>query len=501
MKQHGGNETVAENRTSTHPDPATEHLSLWLALLPLGCLVLMLGLAVTLFGDDASGGPSQLALIFAAAITVVIGVLRGQPYEELENAIIDSIKLAFKACLILLMVGSMIGSWMLAGTAPAVIHLGLGVLDPGWFYPATLILCACVSAAIGSSWTTAATVGIALVGVSHILGLAPEITAGAVISGAYFGDKMSPLSDSTNLAPAMVDVELFTHIRHMLWTTTPSFLIALALFTWIGWGQTESIQTIADVNTTRALIEQSFSLGLPAFFPLVLLLVLAWRKCPALPTITIGTLAGCLVAVFCQSSVTRDFGDPGGELGTTLATFRGLWLAMTDGFQASTGNAPLDQLLSRGGMSSMLNTVWLIIAAMCFGGIMEKTGLLARIVTTALKSVHGTGSLILVTVLTAIGMNIIAADQYIAIVLPGRMYQLEFKRRGLAPENLSRTLEDAGTMTSALVPWNTCGAFMAATLGVATFAYAPYAFFNLVSPLMAVAYGFLNIRIVKIVQA
>lgn len=470
-------------------------IPLWLALLPLACLVLLLTGAVTLFGDGASSGPSQLALMFSAAVAVVIGIARGQAYAELEDAIVDSIRLAMKACLILLMVGSMIGSWMLAGTAPAVIHLGLGVLDPGFFYPATLVICAAVAVSIGSSWTTAATVGLALVGVAQILELSPEITAGAVISGAYFGDKMSPLSDSTNLAPAMVNVDLFVHIRHMVWTTTPSILIALALFTWVGWGQQAGADTAGNISTTRALIAQSYTLGIPAFIPLGILLALAYCKLPALPTITIGALVGCVVAVLFQFDNTRQFGDPEGTLSNSLAIIKGLWMAMTDGYVANTGDQTLDDLLSRGGMRTMMGTIWLIIAAMCFGGAMEKTGLLNRIVFAALKGVHGTGSLILTTALTAIGMNIVAADQYISIVLPGRMYQMEFQRRGLAPQNLSRTLEDAGTMTSALVPWNTCGAFMASTLGVATFAYAPYAFFNLISPLMAILYGFLNIRI------
>ncbi|MFC3051576.1 Na+/H+ antiporter NhaC [Kordiimonas pumila] len=475
-----------------------ENIPLWLAFLPLVSLILMLTAAVSLFGDGAAGGPNQLALLFSAAVAVIVGLSRGQKYADLESAIIDGIMLAMRACLILLMVGSMIGSWMLAGTAPAVIHLGLGVLDPGFFYPATLIICACVAASIGSSWTTAATVGLALVGISNILGLSPEITAGAVISGAYFGDKMSPLSDTTNLAPAMVNVDLFTHIRHMFWTTTPSLIISLILFTWIGWGGVNGEGTVESIIKTRALLEENYNLGFVAFIPLIVLLTLAVKKVPALPTITIGTVTGCIVAVLFQFESTRAFGDSAGDLSTPLAVLKGLWAAMTHGYVASTGDATLDELLSRGGMSSMLSTVWLIISAMCFGGVMEKTGLLTRIVTGALKHVRGTGSLIMTTVFTAIGMNIVAGDQYISIVLPGRMYMMEFARRGLAPQNLSRTLEDAGTMTSALVPWNTCGAFMASTLGVATFAYAPFAFFNIISPITAIVYGFLNIKITKL---
>jgi NhaC family Na+:H+ antiporter len=330
--------------------------------------------------------------------------------------------------------------------------------------------------------------------------LSLAVTAGAVISGAYFGDKMSPLSDTTNLAPAMVGVDLFVHIRHMAWTTGPSVIIALVLFTVIGLNTQTGAAPTVEIDRARGLLADNYAMGLPALLPLVLLLGLAMRKMPALPAIGIGALAGCLVAVIWQGDLLRQFADPDGELGLALAYVKGLFMAMADGFRISTGDEALDELLSRGGMSSMLNTTWLIMSAMCFGGVMERAGLLQRIVNALLKGVRGTGSLITTTVLTAIGMNVIAADQYIAIVLPGRMYRMEFERRGLAPQNLSRTLEDAGTMTSALVPWNTCGAFMAATLGVPTLAYAPYAFVNLLNPLIAIAYGVMNFRITPIPQ-
>ncbi len=475
-----------------------ERIPLWVAVLPLVFLIIMLVGAVSLFGDGASSGPNQIGLMMAAAVGVIIGLVQGQSWAELEQALVDGIMLSMKACLILLMIGSLIGSWMLSGTAPAIIHLGLGVLDPSFFYPAAMIICSLVAVSIGSSWTTAATVGLALIGIAQILSLSPEITAGAVISGAYFGDKMSPLSDTTNLAPAMVGADLFVHIRHMFWTTGPSFVLALVLFVGLSWGQGEVKVDGSAIDEARTLLEQNYDLGLPAFLPLVLLLGLAVRRFPALPTITIGALAGCAVAALFQMEATRQFGDADGLLSGQAALIKGVWISVTDGYQANTGDASLDQLLSRGGMSSMLTTIWLIISAMCFGGVMEHTGLLQRIVITALRGVRGTGSLIVTTVLTAIGLNIVAADQYIAIVLPGRMYRMDFKRRGLAPENLSRTLEDAGTMTSALVPWNTCGAFMAATLGVPTFAYAPYAFLNLFNPVIAVVYGLTNFRITRL---
>jgi len=473
-------------------------IPLWLALLPLMFLISMLALSVSLFGDSSSSGPNQISLMLAAGVTGLVGLYLRIPWADIECAMVEGITLALKACLIMLAVGSLIGSWMLAGTAPSIIYFGLGILDPAWFYPAALLICALVALSIGSSWTTAGTVGLALIGIAQIMDLSLPVTAGAVISGAYFGDKMSPLSDTTNLAPAMVGTDLFVHIRHMAWTTTPSFLIALLLFTIMGWNAESGQASTADITTARDILQQHYSIGLPTIIPLVLLLTLAMRKVSAFPAIAIGALAGCVVALIWQPGLVQSFGDPDGTMPAWAASAKGLFIALADGFQIETGDVSLDELLSRGGMSSMLNTIWLIICAMCFGGAMERTGLLQRIVDALLKGVHGTGSLIATTVLTSIGMNIITADQYVSIVLPGRMFRLEFERRGLAPQNLSRTLEDAGTMTSALVPWNTCGAFMAATLGVPTMAYFPYAFVNLLNPIIAIIYGLTNFKIVPL---
>ncbi|MDT8322351.1 MAG: Na+/H+ antiporter NhaC family protein [Xanthomonadales bacterium] len=424
-------------------------IPLWLALLPLGLLILMLTVSVNLFGDDSSYGPNQIALMLAAGIASLVGLYLRIPWVDLENAMIEGITLALKACLILLAVGSLIGSWMLAGTAPAVIYFGLSILDPAWFYPAAMIICSLVALSIGSSWTTAGTIGLALIGIAQIMDLSLPITAGAVISGAYLGDKMSPLSDTTNLAPAMAGTDLFVHIRHMVWTTGPSSVIALVLFTVIGWNAPSGQASAADISAAQSLLKEHYAIGLPAILPLLLLLGLAVRKVAAFPSISIGALAGCVVALIWQPELLRNFGDPESVLQPAAASIKGLFMALADGFRIDTGDASLNELLSRGGMSSMLNTIWLILSAMCFGGVMERTGLLQRIVEALMKGVRGTGSLIATTVLTAIGMNIVAADQYIAIVIPGRMYRLEFERRGLAPENLSRTLEDAGTMTSA----------------------------------------------------
>ena len=304
---------------------------------------------------------------------------------------------------------------------------------------------------------------------------------------------MSPLSDTTNLAPAVAGTDLFTHIKHMAWTTGPSIIISLIIFTILGlfYTPTGSANTMAE---TLSLLEQQFYIHIILLLPLVLVLVLAMKQFPALPTILGGTLIGCIFAFVFQADVIYQLAG-NTDIPLALALFKGVWMVLFDGFVSNTGNASIDDLLTRGGMSSMLNTVWLVLMAMIFGAVLDKVGLLARLVQGVLTSVKSTGSLIAVTIASCIGANIITADQYIAIVLPGRMYRLEFERRGLAPENLSRVLEDSATITSPLIPWNTCGAFMASTLGVATFAYLPYCFFNIINPIISLIYGFTGFKL------
>jgi NhaC family Na+:H+ antiporter len=470
--------------------------SLLQSLIPILALIVLLASSVYLFGDGSSGGPSQIALILAAAVGIVLGISNGYTWKELERGIVHGISLSLGAVLILLIVGSLIGSWILAGIVPTMIYYGLSLLTPSVFYAAACAICCFVSLATGSSWTTAGTVGVALIGIATAQNLNIGMAAGAVVSGAYFGDKMSPLSDTTNLAPAMAGTDLFTHIRHMMWTTTPSILIALLLFAVIG----ATAATPSDTGSVAAIqqaLGAQFNIGIHLMIPVVLVLALVVGRMPAFPALLIGSLVGCLFAIlFQQEAVARYVGET--DLPRSLVLIKGAWISLFDGYKLTSGNAALDELLSRGGMSSMLSTVWLIVSAMMFGAVMETTGMLQRIAATILGAVRGTGSLIAATLATSFGMNVIASDQYIAIVLPGRMFRAEYQRRGLHPKNLSRSLEDAGTLTSALVPWNTCGAFMAQTLGVATFAYAPYAFFNWINPLVALAYGFAGFTIEKI---
>ncbi len=465
------------------------------ALIPVVSLVALLGLSVYLFSDSSSQGPNQIVLTLAAGIAAIVAMRLGFQWGDLQRSIIAGISTAMVAILILLSVGGLIGTWLMAGTVPSLIYFGLELLSPQWFFAATCLICSIAALATGSSWTVAGTLGIALIGVSMGLGLNPAIAAGAVISGAYFGDKMSPLSDTTNLAPAVVETDIFSHIRHMAWTTGPSFTIALVLFAMVGLGT----ETTADASALDELMETlnaSFNISVIALLPLAVVLFMAYKKIPPLPTILFGALLGGVLAVMIQPQGVLALADSP-DLGRGLALTKGVWLALSDGYVSNTGVAAVDDLLTRGGMSSMLVTIWLILTALSFGAILEHTGMLKRLIDAALKRAKSTGSLITTVVLSAIGINIVAADQYIAIVLPGKMYRAEFKKRGLDPKNLSRTIEDSGTLTSPLVPWNTCGAYMAATLGVATLSYLPFAFFNLINPIVSIIYGFTGFTIVK----
>ena len=443
------------------------------ALIPIVLLIVMLSMSVYLYGDNSSYGANQIALILGASIAALIGIKNGFTWKEIEEGIIKGISMGMGAILILLAVGSLIGTWIMSGTVPAMIYYGLKILSPSIFYFAACIICALSALSIGSSWTVAGTLGVALIGISLGLGLSPEITAGAIISGAYFGDKMSPLSDTTNLAPAIAGTDLFTHIRHMIWTTGPSLIIALILFLILGFQQTSSGDT-AGLAMIQDTITNSFNISMLSFIPLVVVFVLAFKKVPAFPTVLIGALLGGVFAVLLQPQVISNFVSKP-ELSKGLTMLSGVWTALHAGFTFNSGVEVVDALLTRGGMSSMLNTIWLVICALTYGAVLETTGLLNIIVKSLLRFANSTGSLIVTTIATCIGVNIITADQYISIVLPGRMYKAEFARRNLAPKNLSRTLEDAGTITSPLIPWNTCGAYQSGVLGVGVDEYFTYA--------------------------
>ena len=461
-----------------------------LSFAPILLLVLLLFSAVQLFGADASYGPNQVALLIASAAAGLVGMYRGLSWADIQESMVAGIKVGLGPILILLAVGGLIGSWMIAGTVPAMIYYGVSILNPSIFFAAAAIICALASISIGSSWTVAGTLGIGLIGIADSYGLSPAVAAGAIISGAYFGDKLSPLSDTTNLAAACTSVDLFAHIRHMLWTTVPAFCIALLFFSFIPSGAATAPEQIAEL---RAAIDQEFNVSVGVLIPLAVMIGLIWRRVPAYPAIILATLTGILTALTLQTDVVRKFALMANPE-ATMPVVEGLWRTLFAGFEGTTTNEELNSLISKGGIASMLNTVWLIVSALAFGGVLERTGILKQILDSVLKLVKSTGDLVAATVTGGFITNILAADQFLAIALPGRLFSSTYDDRGLSRENLSRTLEDSATMTSALIPWNTCGAYMAATLGVATFDYAPYAIFNLACPLIAVAFGYLAFK-------
>ena len=474
----------------------TRDASLIDSMIPIFSLVLMLSISVYLFGSDSSYGPNQIALIICAGIAAIVAIKNGHAWQSILDSIVKSISTAMGALLIFLCVGALIGTWLLSGTVPTLIYYGLELLNPKIFYPAACLICAIAALATGSSWTVAGTLGVALIAVSIGLNLSPEIAAGAIISGSYFGDKMSPLSDTTNLAPAITGTDLFTHIRHMVWTTTPSFILALIIFMLLGFGVTAEAED-ATIKLFNETLANAFNITPLALVPLVAVFAMAIRKVPALPTILSGALLGGVVAFFLQPEVVMSFSDSR-DLPPFFSMLKGIWLALATGYVSSTGVEEIDSLLSRGGMESMLVTMWLVISAMSFGAVLERAGMLKRIITSTLKAAKTTGSLIMRVILSCISINIVCADQYISIVLAGKMFKAEFKKRNLHAKNLSRVIEDSGTLTSPLVPWNTCGAYMSATLGVATFAYLPFAFFNLINPVISMVYGYSGFTIEKL---
>jgi NhaC family Na+:H+ antiporter len=457
-----------------------------LSLAPVGLLIALLSASVALFGSDASYGPNQVALIIGAAAAMIVGWYRGMNWQAIQDGMVGAITVAIMPMMILLSVGALIGSWMISGTVPGMIYYGIQLLNPGWFYAASALICALASLSLGSSWTVAGTLGVGLMGITTTYGLSPAITAGAVISGAYFGDKLSPLSDTTNLAAAAVGVDLFEHIKNMLWTTLPAFALTLLVFSLVG---SEGAATPENIAEIRSALASQFSLSPWVLSPLVLMLLLIYLKVPAYPAILICTLSGTLYAAFFQADVVRAMATAA-HPDTPAPLIQGLWMALFSGYQSPPELGTLSQLLDKGGLASMLNTIFLILTAMTFGGMLESTGILRQLLNAVLRSVKRTGDLILATVGSGVITNVLAADQFLAITLPGRLFTPAYDERNINRLSLSRTLEDSATLTSALVPWNTCGAFMAATLGVATLEYAPYALFNLICPVLAIAFGY-----------
>jgi NhaC family Na+:H+ antiporter len=472
--------------------------SLFESLVPIIVLILLLTLNVFIFDDDATYGSNQMALLFSATAAALLAARIGYKWKPLLDGIVKSISSAMAAILILMLIGSLAGTWLISGIVPALIYYGLDILNPTIFLFAAVIVSAIVSIATGSSWTTAATVGIALVGIGQAMNIDEGVVAGAIISGAYFGDKMSPMSDTTNLAPAMAGTDLFTHIRYMTLTTIPSISITLIIF--LIWGFTlDSQSKMESISVVQDAIASKFVITPWLFLVPVVVIGMIIKRIPALPALLTGAVLGGVFAIIFQPDIV--IGIVGKSEPGFYAFYEGVIRAMYTETNIVTGHAMVDDLLSAGGMFGMMNTIWLIICAMIFGGVMETSGMLERIAKSIIQYAHSTGSLVASTAATCLFINVTASDQYIAIVVPGRMFAKTYRDRGLAPENLSRTLEDSGTVTSVLVPWNTCGAYQAGVLGVATFSYLPFAFFNIISPMMTIFFAYAGIKIRKLKDA
>lgn len=457
--------------------------SLLQAFIPIVFLISLLALNVIFFGDNTLDGSNQVVLILSSTVAGILAIRLGNSWSHIQNRMVKSISSAMPSILILLMIGALAGTWMISGVVPAMIYYGLQIFNPSIFLFATVVITAIVSLATGSSWSTVATIGIALLGIGKTLGLGEGIIAGAIISGAYFGDKMSPLSDTTNLAPAMAGTDLFTHIRYMTITTVPSISLALIIFLVLGFTYNFETTT-ADISNVLGAIDERFNINGWLFLVPAGLITIIVLKVPPLPAILAGSLLGGAFAIIFQPQIIYDIAGTEGNF--FKSSYITVMRAVYGDVSVSTSNPIVNELLSTSGMAGMLNTIWLILSAMIFGGVMESAGFLVRITGSVIQYAKSTGSLVATTIATSIFFNITASDQYISIVVPGRMYADTYRKRGLKPEVLSRTLEDGGTITSVLVPWNTCGATQSRVLGVSTLSYLPYAFFNLINPLMAI---------------
>lgn len=476
------NEKIIENK----------ELNIWEALIPIVLLVCMLFYNVKYaFGDDALSGSNQFILLIGAAIAAIVGFFNKVSYTQMMEEVAKNIKSTTGALLILLMVGSLAGTWLISGIIPTMIYYGLQILNPTIFLAACVIICAIISIATGSSWTTSATVGIALIGIGDTLGISTGMTAGAVISGAYFGDKMSPLSDTTNLAPAMAGGELFSHIKYMTYTTIPTITITLLFFIIVGF--TIDTSGTPQIKEQLDAINSAFNITPKLFIVPILVIFLIVKKTPPLVALLAGTIFGGIAAIIAQPEIIKTIA------GTTELTFNsayiGVMKAMTVDTAVETSNEALNDLFTSGGMKGMLNTIWLIVCAMVFGGVMDAIGALSRISKALLNLFDSIFGLFASTVISCLTLNVTASDQYLAIVVPGRMYAKAFKEKGLAPENLSRTLEDSGTVTSVLIPWNTCGAYQSGVLGVPVAEYFLFAVFNWLSPFMTLLFAAFRIKL------
>ena len=482
--------TTPTDETSAPPrDP-----SLADALIPMITLVVLLATTIVLFGTAAMDGALQVALLAAATVAGLIALKNGYTEAQVREAAIGGVSSAMGAIFILLAVGALIGTWNMSGTIPTVVSYGIELLKPAIFYAAVAIVCGVVGVVTGSSWTTAGTLGVAFIGMAPILGMSTTITAGAIISGAYMGDKMCPLSETTVLVPSLVGgVTTAEHIRGMAWTVIPAFIISLGVFIAVGL-VAEPASTAVDTQVAQDALDAVYWISPINLLPIGLLVFASLRRIPPFLAIFGTAIFSGVLACITQPDVVDAFIQDEGQ-GQVRDSIEAVYASMATGFVSNSGQPTIDDLFSRGGMASMLTTVWLILAALCFAAIMENAGLLDRLIQPIVRWATTAFRLIVAVALTAVGLNVVAGDQYVAVVLPSRVYRLQFAKAGLAPRMLSRTVEDTGTVTSPLIPWNSCGAYMTGVLGVSTLQYAPWAIFNYANPLVAIGYALTGFRV------
>lgn len=457
------------------------------ALIPVVVLIGFLAVVITLFGSDSLDGGSQVALLMGTAVCmcISIGIYR-VPWKKFEAQLKQTVGEVSVTLLILLCVGMLSGSWMISGIVPTLIYYGVQVMSPQFFLICTCVICALVSLLSGSSWTTIATIGVALLGIGHVLGLSEAWTAGTIISGAYFGDKMSPLSDTTILASSATGTDLFTHIRYMTLTTTPTFLITITIFLFAGFGNVSDVKL--QVGEFTDGLSQTFHISMWTLLVPLLTGVLIARRVPSLIVLFLSSIMAGIVALILQPHILTEIG--GGMV-------RGLAMTYYGATAIDTGNASLNELVSTGGMAGMLNTIWLILCAMCFGAAMVASGMIGSLTQVIVRFVRSRASLVASTVGTGIFLNITTGDQFISIVLNADIFKQAYRTKGYESRLLSRSCEDSATVTSVLVPWNTCGMTQSTVLGVPTLTYLPYCFFNLISPLMSILIALIGWRIYK----
>lgn len=461
-------------------------LSLFTALIPILALVLIMGSAVLLFGADP-----HVPLLLSTLVAVIVGLIHHHKWADIQQSIIASVSSVSETVVILMLIGGLVAMWIISGTVPAMVYYGLKIINPSFFLLTSCVLCCIVSVACGSSWTTAATVGIALMGIGAGLGINSAMTAGSIISGAYFGDRLSPLSDITNLTSAVTKVNLFEHIRHMVYTSGPALVLSLVIYFVLGLQYDASSMDMSAVASMREILAANFDLNPILLLPPVLVILMVVFRVPAIPGLAGGILLGAVFFVVFQGGLDMGFS----------VTFQTVIECVNYGAVVETGDEFIDTLLTRGGIQGMLYTISLMICAMIYGGALERIGSLRVISTRLLSVAKSTGSLILVTILSCIFTNAVTGDVYLSLMVPGRMYSNEYKKRGLSSKNLSRALEDGGAVSSCFFPWNACGSYMSSTLGVSCAAYVPYAFMNLLTPIISAIFGYIGFTIVKMTEA